>query len=316
MDPLITIVLVVAAAVAAAVQVSDVACNLFHKNGTHRCYGALGESLSLHLDADSSNKEITLKNNSIRILNFKTGEDWRYKLNQDYVNRSEFFNNGTFRLDRVIEEDCGEYQLETYSSEGTLLRRVNMLLEIQAPVSEPVLSHLCLPHGETVVTCSSEGDGLQYIWTLNAQNLTRSVANDHYQSSDIILKSDVTGTLTCMVQNKVSNSNSTIDLSLACSVVSSQFPLLAVTVSVALTVGTLTLLLALFVGINHLCKKQRSRFDNSEGVDKVVVYAAVKIGKKRNQARKQRPPATEMVEYGQIKMAVNPDVAGSPEIQG
>ncbi|XP_064827565.1 uncharacterized protein LOC135544108 isoform X2 [Oncorhynchus masou masou] len=80
-----------------------------------------------------------------------------------------------------------------------------------ASVSEPVLSHLCLPHGETVVTCSSEGDGLQYSWTLNGQNLTRSVAYDHYQNS-VILKSDVTGTLTCMVQNKVSTSNSTIHL--------------------------------------------------------------------------------------------------------
>ncbi|KAM9436943.1 uncharacterized protein ACWYII_015041 [Salvelinus alpinus] len=187
-----------------------------------------------------------------------------------------------------------------------------MLLEIQAPVSEPVLSHLGLPHGETVVTCSSEGDGLQYSWTLNGQNMTRSVAYDHYQNSVIILKNDVTGTLTCMVQNKVSSSSSTIDLSLACSVVSSQFPSVAVTVSVALTVGTLTFLLALFVVINHLCKKQRSRFDTSESVDEVVVYADVKIGKKRNQARKQRPPDTETVEYGQIKMAVNPGVAGCP----
>ncbi|KAM9437268.1 T-cell surface antigen CD2-like isoform 2-T2 [Salvelinus alpinus] len=308
MDPVITIVLVVTAA---AAQVSAVACNLSHKNGTHQCYGALGESLSIQLAADSSNEAITLKKCDKRILHFKTGEDWRSKLHQDYVNRSEFFNNGTFRLDRVIEEDSGDYQLETYNSTGKVLRSVNMLLEIQATVSEPVLSHLCLPHGETVVTCSSEGDGLQYSWTLNGQNLTRSGNYDHYQSSVIILKIDVTGTLTCMVQNKVSSSSSTIDLSLACSVVSSQFPSVAVTVSVALTVGTLTLL-ALFVVINHLCKKQRSRFDTSESVDEVVVYADVKIGLQRNQARKQRPPATETVEYGQIKMAVNPGVAGCP----
>lgn len=57
-------------------------------------------------------------------------------------------------------------------------------------------------------------------------------------------------------------------------------------------------------------------FHFSERVDEVFVYTAVKTGKQRNQARKQRPQATEMVEYGQIKMAVNPDVAGSPEIQG
>ncbi|XP_035628732.1 hepatocyte cell adhesion molecule-like [Oncorhynchus keta] len=303
MDPVITIVLVVAAA---AAQVNAMACNLSHKNGNHQCYGALGESLSLQLAADSSNEEIQLKKGFTRILHFKTGEDWKSKLHQDYVNRSEFFYNGTFRLDRVIEEDSGDYQLEIHNSEGTLLRKVNMLLEIQAPVSEPVLSHLCLPDGETVVTCSSEGDGLQYSWTLNGQNLTRSVAYDHYQNSVIILKSDVTESLTCMVQNKVSSSNSTIHL-LACPVVSSQFPSVAVTVSVALTVGTLTLL-ALFLGINHLCKKQRSRFENSERCDEVVVYADVKI----NQARKQRPPDTETVVYGQIKMAVNPDEAGSP----
>lgn len=44
----------------------------------------------------------------------------------------------------------------------------------------------------------------------------------------------------------------------------------------------------------------------------VVVYTAVKTGKQRNQARKQRPQATEMVEYGQIKMAVYPEAAGYP----
>nr|XP_029503935.1 T-cell surface antigen CD2-like [Oncorhynchus nerka] len=168
--------------------------------------------MSFHLTANTREEKITLKKGDNRILNFQTGEDWRSKLHQDYVNRSEFFNNGTFRLDRVIEEDSGDYQLETYNSEGRVLHKVNMLLEIKAPVSEPVLSHLCLPHGETVVTCSSEGDGLQYSWTLNGQNLTRSVAYDHYQNSVIILKSDVTGTLTCMVQNKVSTSNSTIHL--------------------------------------------------------------------------------------------------------
>ncbi|XP_029626023.1 hepatocyte cell adhesion molecule-like isoform X2 [Salmo trutta] len=207
MTPLIIIVLVLTTA-----EVSATICNLTEESRDNQCYGALGESLSFQLTASTSDEKITLKKGAKRILNFKTGEDWRSKLHQDYVNRSEFFNNGTFRLDKVIEEDCGDYQLETYNSEGAMLHKVNMLLEIQAPVSEPVLSHLCLHHGESVVTCSSEGDDLQYSWTLNGQNLTRSVANDHYQSSVIILKSDVTGTLTCMVQNKVSSSNSTIDL--------------------------------------------------------------------------------------------------------
>ena len=90
--------------------------------------------MSLQLAADSRNEEITLKTSFTRILHFKTGEDWRSKFHQYYVNRSEFFNNGTFRLDRVIEEDSGDYQLEIHNSEGILLRKVNMLLEIQGTV--------------------------------------------------------------------------------------------------------------------------------------------------------------------------------------
>ncbi|XP_045573608.1 hepatocyte cell adhesion molecule [Salmo salar] len=302
MDPLIVIVLVVTA----ATQVSATACNLSHDNGTHQCYGALGEALFIVLAADSSNEEIRLTKGDKYILDIKTGKDWEPKLQPEFKNRSELFNNGTFRLDRVLKNDSGDYKMEIFNSEGSLLRHVNMRLQIQAPVSVPVLSHLCLPHGETLVTCSSEGDGLQYSWTMSGQTLNRSVA-----FNAVTLKSSEMAELTCLAQNNVSRRNSTIDLP-ACPVVSSQFPFVAVTV--ALIVGTLTLLLALYVGINHLCKKRTSRYDTSVSIneDEDVVYADVKIDKQR----KQRTPATDMVEYGQINMAGNPDVAGSPETQG
>ncbi|XP_029626006.1 hepatocyte cell adhesion molecule [Salmo trutta] len=312
MIPLIIKVLVVTA----AAQVSATFCNLTEESGNHQCYGSVGESLSLHLTANRAEEKITLKKGDNRILYIKTGEDWRSKLHQDYVNRSEFLNNGTFRLDSVIEDDSGDYQLDIFNSEGTKLRVVNMQLEIQAPVSEPVLSHLCLHHGETMVTCSSERDGLQYSWTLNGQNLTRSVAYVHYQNtttSVIILKSDVTGTLTCMVQNKVSSSNSTIHL-LACPVFSSQIHFVIVTVAIALAVGTLVLLLAVFVGINRLCGKLRflhttSGCSNDEGA--AVVYTEVFNKRKREVNQK----ATEMVEYGEIKMAASLNEEESPKNQ-
>ncbi|XP_036823775.1 uncharacterized protein LOC110509383 [Oncorhynchus mykiss] len=320
MIPMIIIVLVATA----AAQVSATFCNLTEESGNHQCYGAVGECLSLHLTANRAEERITLKKGDNRILNFQTGEDWRSKLHQDYVNRSEFLNNTTFRLDSVIEDDSGDYQLNIFNSEGTQLRRVNMQLEIQAPVSEPVLSHLCLPHGETVVTCSSEGDGLQYSWTLNGQNLTRSVAYDHHQNSVIILKSDVTGTLTCLVQNKVSTSNSTIHL-LACQsnvrtvsfpqFFSSQIRFVIVTVGIALAVGTLVLLLAVFVGVNRLCGKLRfghntSGCSNDEGA--AVVYT--EVFNKRKREVNQKP--TEMVEYGEIKMAASVNEEESPKNQG
>nr|XP_029503942.1 uncharacterized protein LOC115119307 [Oncorhynchus nerka] len=226
MDPVITIVLVVAAA--AAAQVNAMACNLSHKNGTHQCYGALGESLSIQLAADS-NEEITFKKDLTRILHFKTGEDWRPKLHQDYVHRSEIFNNGTFRLDRVIEEDSGDYQLEIHHSEGILLRKVNMLLEIQ--------------------------------------------------------------------------------------VFSSQIRFVIVTVGIALAVGTLALLLAVFVGVNRLCGKLRfghttSGCSNDEG--DAVVYTEVF----NTRTREVNQNATEMVEYGEIKMAASLNEEESPKNQG
>ncbi|XP_031665341.1 uncharacterized protein LOC116352813 [Oncorhynchus kisutch] len=223
MDPVITIVLVVAAA---AAQVNAMACNLSHKNGIHHCYGALGEPLSIQLAADSRNEEITFKKDLTCILHFKTGEDWRPKLHQDYVHRSEIFNNGTFRLDSVIEEDSGDYQLEIHNSEGILLRKVNMLLEIQ--------------------------------------------------------------------------------------VFSSQIRFVILTVGIALAVGTLALLLAVFVGVNCLCGKLRfehttSGFSNDEG--DAVVYTEVF----NTRTREVHQNATEMVEYGEIKMAASLNEEESPK---
>nr|XP_023842959.1 uncharacterized protein LOC111963678 isoform X2 [Salvelinus alpinus] len=149
---------------------------------------------------------------------------------------------------------------------------------------------------------------------MNGQNLTRSVAYDHYQSSVIILKSDVTGTLTCMVQNKVSSSNFTIHL-LACPVFSSQFRFVIVTVAIALAVGSLALLHAVFVGVNRLCGKLRfgqttSGCSNDEGA--AVVYTEVFNKRKRVVNQK----ATEMVEYGEVKMAASLNEEESPKNQG
>ena len=83
------------------------------------------------LAADSDNEEIRLTKGDEYILNIKTGKDWKPKLQPEFKNRSELFNNGTFRLDRVLKNDSGDYQMEIYNSEGSLLRRVNMRLQIQ-----------------------------------------------------------------------------------------------------------------------------------------------------------------------------------------
>ncbi|KAJ7996413.1 hypothetical protein DPEC_G00236820 [Dallia pectoralis] len=79
-------------------------------------------------------------------------------------------------------------------------------------ISESRLSSVCLSHGEIVVTCNATGDRLRFSWTLNSQILNRTVASGENYSSVSTLKADVPGVLTCMVQNEVSSSNSTITL--------------------------------------------------------------------------------------------------------
>ncbi|KAJ7996411.1 hypothetical protein DPEC_G00236800, partial [Dallia pectoralis] len=178
---------------------------------------------------------------------------WRLKLPQEYENRSEFFNT-SLRLERLNYNDSGHYQLDIYNFSGTLIRKVKMKLDIQDMISESRLSSVCLSHGEIVVTCNATGDRLRFSWTLNSQILNRTVASGENYSSVSTLKADVPGVLTCMVQNEVSSSNSTITLP-TCPVFSTLLSFIIVTVAIALSFGTLLLLITVIMCIKRRCIK-------------------------------------------------------------
>ncbi|XP_019903730.2 T-cell surface antigen CD2 [Esox lucius] len=282
MDPRITVCLVMSL----ATQVRALACNLSQKNGSHQCYGVSGEPLYLHLIANSNNEGISLKKGDTIVLKSTTKSS---KLTLSDEKRSEFLN-GTFRLNEAMRKDSGDYTIEIHDTRGKLLRLINMQLDIQVPVSPPMLFHICVRHEEAVGICISDGDDLQYSWTLNSQ-----ILNSGVPYNVVKLKNNDTGELTCIVQNNVSSQNSTI-VATACQDVSSQFLFLAVTLAVVLTV-TLISLLKLF---NHIRKKQRCRCDTSDnGNNEHVVYADVRVNKQRKQTKKQSS-ATE-IEYGQMK---------------
>ncbi|KAG9339827.1 hypothetical protein JZ751_022505 [Albula glossodonta] len=86
-------------------------------------------------------------------------------------------------------------------------------LSSPAPVSKPVLSQLCLPHGELRVSCSSEGDVSEYSWTLGSTPLNRSVAYLNDKTNVVILRKNISGDLTCTARNNISQSARTIQLS-------------------------------------------------------------------------------------------------------
>ncbi|XP_045579976.1 uncharacterized protein [Salmo salar] len=116
-----------------------------------------------------------------------------------------FINNGTFRLNNTRSTDSGEYRLETFNSEGKSLWTRGLQLFIEAPVSSPQLSSECLSHGEMRVSCSSEGDGPQYSWTLDGQTLRDTETSPGDETNTITLKKGLSGDLTCTVRNHISS---------------------------------------------------------------------------------------------------------------
>ncbi|XP_046899045.1 hepatocyte cell adhesion molecule-like [Hypomesus transpacificus] len=290
------LILVVFLVVFRATQGSRI-CNLSDAVGTVKCSGTLGEPFFLHLTSDTTGKDIRL-NKEKESLVFRFTNNVSKVLDPDYMNRIKFFTNGTFWLDSAVRTDRGLYQLEVFNPDGNLFQKVNMTLDIQVPVSEPVLSLICLSGGETQVTCSSEGEPVEYRWSLAGQSLTKiDSSNQSHHTTTITLQGHMTGSVTCEVQNDVSTNSNTIQLS-ACS----EFPdiTLTVTVTVSITVATLILLFSLFLGVRHLLKKTRFQNVHSGGGGEEVIYADVTVGRTREKATPS--PVPQEVEYGQVAL--------------
>nr|XP_046267410.1 uncharacterized protein LOC124071027 isoform X2 [Scatophagus argus] len=145
-----------------------------------------------------------------------------------------------------------------------------------APVSKPAVSQTCLSPEQMIISCSSEGDEVEFTltldglllvqtrnhsqsqtnWTANMKPLAGSEAEHKASSSNVTisLHGQVTGSLKCHVGNKVSRDETVVHLT-SCEGSISHLSLLAVAVIVS--VVTLLLHAALFLCIKHLNKKTR-----------------------------------------------------------
>ncbi|CAB1337026.1 unnamed protein product, partial [Coregonus sp. 'balchen'] len=176
-----------------------------------QCYGALGGTVSLQLmTIDSKVPDILLKTISTGvtkiILKIRNKTDKKVKIHKSIETRAHFFfNNGTFRIDNTERSDSTEYRLETFNSDGETIRTRRLQLFIEAPVSSLQLSSQCLTHGEMRVTCSSEGDGPQYSWTLDGHTQRDTEASPGDQTNTMTLKRGLSGDLTCTVKNHISS---------------------------------------------------------------------------------------------------------------
>ncbi|XP_037604174.1 uncharacterized protein LOC119475484 isoform X2 [Sebastes umbrosus] len=183
-----------------------------------------------------------------------------------------------------MKSHSGDYLLEEYRSNGTLLKKVNVHLEIQAPVSKPAVSQMCLSPEQMNISCSSEGDGVEFNWTLNGvllvptrgysqfpSNMTENIESptgdqterDKPSVSNVTISflGQQTGNLMCGVWNNVSRDETVFHLA-GCKAFFSHSP---VVVAVRASVVTL-LLLALCLGICHVHKKTRPTAVNEVGV--------------------------------------------------
>lgn len=89
------------------------------------CFGAVGQLLIFHLP----NTDIRLKKDGDGLI--LKAQNHRVTLYGKYRNEYELFTNGTFKLGKATKKRSGDYVLEEFGSNGTLLKKVKVHLEIQ-----------------------------------------------------------------------------------------------------------------------------------------------------------------------------------------
>ncbi|XP_063344572.1 uncharacterized protein LOC134637933 [Pelmatolapia mariae] len=102
------------------------------------------------------------------------------------------------------------------STDGVLLHTVNIHLHILAPVSEPAVMQMCLSPKQMTVSCSSEGEELEFILSLDdklfIQTKANGIENRNISNVTINLPGQLMGNLTCVAQNNVSRKQNIIHL--------------------------------------------------------------------------------------------------------
>ncbi|XP_067464650.1 uncharacterized protein [Thunnus thynnus] len=301
---MISIYMIITFAATTAPAKGFMECNLSEATGTYQCFGAVGQPLIFNLP-NTENTEIKLTKDDKYII-------FIIKKKQIVTNNeSGIFTNQTFKLNNAMKWHSGDYQMEEFELNGILLKKVKMHLQIQAPVSEPDVSQICLSPEEMKVSCSSEGDEVQFIlsldgyvlmqtrthsrsqknWTVDTQSLT-GITDEQDKTNvsnvSIRLHGQLTGNLMCRVWNNFSSNEKVIDLKSCKSTVFedcvSGFPV--VTVAVIAGVAALLLLVTLCVGLKHLRKKTRLMTVNEGNSDNEIVYSDVMVMKN---TRKSRP---------------------------
>ncbi|XP_042083109.1 uncharacterized protein LOC121815594 isoform X2 [Haplochromis burtoni] len=284
---MILIYIIIATPAMTAVAQGSSECNLTEP-GPQTCFGVLGEPLVFYIPTKPHMKT-SLKKSTDNILTLIN--DKLFVLNEKYKNRTTVSTNGTLKLEKATKHDSGEYNMETHSStDGVLLHTVNIHLHILAPVSEPAVMQMCLSPQQMTVSCSSEGDEVEFTLFLDDNLLIKtqpSIAeNRNISNVTISLHGQLLGKLMCIVQNNISREQTIIHL-ISCTGNISDHCI--VTVAVVVSAVAILLILAVFLGIRKFKNTTGIMTVNEDEAEEDVVYSDIRLKQLARETRETPP---------------------------
>ncbi|CAM5076795.1 unnamed protein product [Natator depressus] len=112
-------------------------------NEAHKAYGVLGASVFLNVPdfkVEKQHEIAWLKNASflVKVKN-STVKYYRERKKEKYM----MFLNGTLEIDRLVEEDRGNYVVTVYNDKGQLQVKKSLNLSFQEIVSKPEIKWIC-----------------------------------------------------------------------------------------------------------------------------------------------------------------------------
>ncbi|XP_017348002.1 uncharacterized protein LOC108278861 [Ictalurus punctatus] len=114
-------------------------------------YGILGKPVYLHIPIPSNTHHFCLKKDNNIILQGKREDHMLHKV---YKNGVELFSSGSVKISHCVKNHSGEYQWETFHSDGKVQCDVTFMLQIHNHhhhhhLSSPDLHSLCQPSAES-----------------------------------------------------------------------------------------------------------------------------------------------------------------------
>ncbi|XP_029434795.1 uncharacterized protein LOC115076916 isoform X2 [Rhinatrema bivittatum] len=178
------------------------------EGGNVTVYAALGDQAEFILYGALPNYNQTAHtsiewrmNITINVANFR-GSD--RTCGDVYKHRCKGYKNGSLHLSNLSRKDSGYYNVDFYN-DGKLDAKFWFLLEVQDPVSAPVVTFACHANETAELSCRSEnGTRPEYSWTIEGNPLTANFNYSQNGTGILIKPQPVLRTVICTVKNQIS----------------------------------------------------------------------------------------------------------------